>query len=44
MTVLSKNIVLAPVMVLLKEFQNLNRLVLQKFSLFKCCPLASPPL
>ena len=44
MTVLSKNIVLAPVMVLLKKFQNLNRLALHKFSLFKCCPLASPPL
>ena len=44
MTVLSKNIVLASVMVLKKKFQNLNRLVLHKFSLFKCCPSASPPL
>ena len=44
MTVLSKNIVLAPVMVLLKKVQNLNRLVLHKFSLFKRFHLASPPL
>ena len=44
MTVLSKNIVLAPVMVLKKKFQNLTRLALHKFSVFKCFPLASPPL
>ena len=42
--VLSKNIVLAPVMVLLKKNPNLTRLVLRRFSPFKCFHLASRPL